>query len=159
MAGIATTLMAETAAMGTGRTIRSIAAARLIVTEPQQTDLAARQVETHCPIARPALGNRLDDKQAIYPAIAEAMVPSAIGRETALARATGPPAEGRTALETEIFRAPVAETAMPSEGVPQDSMEGAQKQVAAAALLAWEAEAVAAAVAVVGVVGSRANSA
>jgi hypothetical protein len=61
-------------------------------------------------------------------------------------------------LETEIFRAPVAETAMPSEGVPQDSMEGAQKQVAAAALLAWEAEAVAAAVAVVGVVGSRANS-
>jgi len=159
MAGIATTLMAETVAMGTGRTIRSIAAARLIVTEPQQTDLAARQVETHCPIARLALDNRSDDKEAIYPATAEAIVLSPTGRETALARATGPPAEGRTALETEIFRAPVAETAMPSEGVPQDSMEGAQKQVAAAALLAWEAEAVAAAVAVVGVVGSRANSA
>jgi hypothetical protein len=158
-AGIATTLVAETVAMGTGRTIRNIAAARLIVTEPQQTGSAVRQVETHCPIVKLALGNRLDDKEAVLPAIARAMVPSATGQEAELGRGTGPPMGGRTALETGIFRVAGPEIATPSEGVQKDSTERAQKQVAAAALLAWEAEAVAAAVAVVGVVGSSANSA
>jgi hypothetical protein len=78
-AATATTLEAETAHRSNrvagvevpiGSTIRNIAAARRIGTEPPRTGSAAQRVETPCPIVKPMHGNRLAGRAAIYPAIA-----------------------------------------------------------------------------------------
>src|SRR4029077_6413223 len=66
----AKTLGAEIAAMETGRTIRNIAAAPRIGTEPRRTGSAGLHVETLCPIDKLAPGNRLGDRAGICRAIA-----------------------------------------------------------------------------------------
>src|ERR1700687_913267 len=68
-AGTATTLVAEAAAMETGRTIRNIPAAPPIGNEQRRTGSAGRHVETLCPIVNPTPGNKLGNKVAIWPVI------------------------------------------------------------------------------------------
>jgi NADPH-dependent curcumin reductase CurA len=139
-------------------------AALLIATEPPQTGLVVRPVETHLVTAKPMLDNRLGDKEAICPVTGPEIMASVTVQGVESARAIGPLAEGRTESETEISHAMVEETAMPLEAVRRASTGRTLERVATAALPAWvlveevgvEAEAVVVA-AVAGGVGSVAD--
>ena len=94
-----------------GSTIRNIAAALHIGTEPQQTGLAVRHAEIRWPTVRLRPETRLAGRAAIWPAIApkelaEAIEPAmepamelvqAIGPAMELVRAIGPQAQEQTA--------------------------------------------------------------
>lgn len=117
--------------------------------------MAVRHAETPWPTARPAPGNKLANRAAIWPAIGLGAKPEpaiaqpaeperAIGLRAEAAPATGQPAAGPTALEAGIFRAAVAEAGMPSEGAPGDTTVPALAPPAAVVLPAWDLAAAAA---------------
>jgi hypothetical protein len=139
----------------TGSTIPNTAEAHRIETARPRIDLVARRAVIRSPIARPALGNRLDGKAAICQATARELAVRAIGLE-APALATGQVEAEQIALEVVIFLAAAAETGMPSAEVPAVITDRVPDPTAVAVHPAWGLGAEAGAVArgVVGVGGA-----
>jgi hypothetical protein len=124
----------------TGNTIQRIAVEPLIETERPQTDLEVARGATPSPTARPAPGNRLDDRAAICRATAGEEPLQATGL-AARATVTGVAGEAeRIVLEVVICRAAAAKTVMPSEEVPAATTDRALAPTASAALPAWDLE-------------------
>jgi hypothetical protein len=122
-----------------GNIIPSIAAGLPTKTGQPQTALAARREAILSPSARRAPGNRSVAKVAIWPALVAEPV-SAIGLGGAVSAIGGEPVRAiglaevePTVSEAVTFHAAVAETAMPSEAVPEDITDRALAAAAAAA--------------------------
>ena len=135
-----------------GSTTRNIAAELRIGTGRLRTDLGARPAVILLPTARLVPGNSWVDRVAIWPATASEEPAWAIEAEEE-AWATGRVEVERIASEAETSRVAAAETAMPSEEVPEGTTDRTPVPAAAAAPPAWDREAEAS-VAVAAVVGA-----
>jgi hypothetical protein len=137
--------------MAAGNTILSIAAVPLTETEVPRIGLVVQHEATPFPIVRLVLGNRLDDREEIWPAIGPEETALAIGPaervlETGLAvqaLATGREQAERIGWEAGTSLAAGAETGMPSEEVPgarRVITDRARAPAVAAVLQAWDLE-------------------
>lgn len=123
-----------------GSTIRNIAVVLRIATGQLRTGSGARRAVILLPIARPAPGNSLADRAAIWLAIAAEELASAIELEVG-ALATGRGVVGRIASGAGISPAAAAETGMLSEEEPGDTTGLTLAPAAAAAPPACHLEA------------------
>jgi hypothetical protein len=121
----------------------------------RRTDLVVRLGETRWQIVKPARGNRLADRAAIYPAIVLAAAAWGEGEELAEAiegEESAPAIAAEDLVEVEqiawgagMFHAAAAETGMPSGADPEGTADQAHAPAVAEVPPAWDLEVVAAA--------------